>query len=134
MTLYAYRLTIAVPEALMTAANHLAVAIGESAGDFESFTQADWIDANGNKYSVASTQATATLFAYAGSQLQRRDFAPEEWSFELASFAQSKIQLWMGEGDIPTANPEQIVGIVMDDAMMALQAMGLTRVETDDES
>ena len=130
-TPYVYRLTCAVPEALIEAANHLAVAIGESAGDFESFQQADWVDSEGNKYAVSSMQCTATLFQYAGGMLQRRDFAPDEWSFELASFAQSKIALWMGEGPIPTADPAKIVGIVMDDPMGALQSLGVTRVETE---
>jgi len=118
----------------MEAANHLAVAIGEGSGDFQTFDQADWVDAEGNKYAVASMQATATLFAYAGSMLQHRDFAPEDWSFELASFAQSKVNLWMGEDEIPTADQEQIVGVVMDDAMQALAAMGLTRAGANDES
>ena len=131
MSVYQYRLTVSVPEALIEAANHLAVAIGESAGDFECFQVADWIDSEGNKYAVSSMQCTATLFQYAGGMLQRRDFAPEEWSFESASFAQSKIELWMGEGPIPTADPEKIVGIVMDDPMMALQSLGVTRVETE---
>lgn len=128
-TPYVYRLTIAIPEALMTAANHLAVAIGESAGDFQSFTQADWVDSQGNRYAVASTQCTETLFQYAGSPLQKRDFAPEEWSLELASQAQAVVELWMGEGDILPASPEKIRGVVMDDAALALQALGVTRIE-----
>lgn len=131
MSVYQYRLTVAVPEALIEAANHLAVAIGESAGDFESFQQADWVDSEGNKYAVSSMQCTATLFAYAGGMLQRRDFAPDEWSFDLASFAQSKIELWMGEGTIPTADPAKIVGIVMDDPRQALDILGLTRMENE---
>ena len=128
-TPYVYRLTCAVPEALIEAANHLAVAIGESAGDFESFQIADWVDSQGNKYAVSSMQCTATLFQYAGGMLQKRDFAPDEWSFELASFAQSKIELWMGDGEIPTADPDKIVGIVMDDPMGALAALGVLRIE-----
>jgi len=129
MTPYVYRLTIAIPEALMEAANHLAVAIGESAGDFQSFTQADWVDSQGNRYAVASTQCTETLFQYAGSPLQRREFAPEEWSLELASQAQAVVELWMGEGEIPSADPNKIVGIVMDDPAQALQLLGVTRME-----
>jgi hypothetical protein len=126
-TPYVYRLTVAVPEALIEAANHLAVAIGESAGDFETFGQADWVDSEGNRYAVASLQCTPTLFQFAGSMLEPRDFAPENWSFELASFAQSKIELWMGEGDIPSADPDKIVGLVMDDVGQALQLLGLER-------
>jgi len=128
-TAYVYRLTVAVPDALIESANHLAVAIGESAGDFQSFTQADWVDTQGNRYAVASTQCTETLFQYAGSPLQRREFAPEEWSFELASQAQAVIQLWLGEGPIPSVDPSKIVGIVMNDPMQALQFLKVKRVE-----
>ena len=131
-TPYIYRLTCAVPEALIAAANHLAVAIGESAGDFESFQSADWVDTQGNKYAVSSMQCTQTLFQYAGGMLQRRDFAPEDWSFELASFAQSKIALWMGEGTIPTADPAKIVGIVMDDPLQVVNMLGLARGVVDE--
>jgi hypothetical protein len=131
-TAYQYRLTVSVPEALIEAANHLAVAIGESAGDFESFQQADWVDAGGNKYAVSSMQCTATLFAYAGGMLTKRDFAPDEWSFELASFAQSKIELWRGEGPIPTADPAKIVGIVMDDPLQVVNMLGLARGVVDE--
>jgi hypothetical protein len=122
-------LTVACPEALIEAANHLAVSIGESAGDFECFQAADWVDTEGNKYAVSSMQCTPMLFAYAGGMLQRREFAPEEWSFEQASLAQSKIELWMGEGKIPSAQPDKIVGLVMDDPMLALQLMGVARNE-----
>jgi hypothetical protein len=64
--------------------------------------------------------------------LQRRDFAPEDWSFELASFAQSKIALWMGEGTIPTADPAKIVGIVMDDPLQVVNMLGLARGVVDE--
>ena len=126
---YIFRLTVSIPESLIEAANHLAVALGESAGDFETFIQADWQDSEGNKYAVASMQCTETFFQYAGSQLQQRDFAPENWSVELASLAQSKIALWMGEGDLPTADPDKIVGIVMDDPRAALAALAVERIE-----
>lgn len=124
---YIFRLTVAVPESMIVPANHLAVAIGESSGDFETFEIADWVDSQGNRYAVSSLQCTATLFAYAGGMLQRRDFAPQEWSSELASQAQAVIELWIGEGPIPTAEPNKIVGIVMDDPMMALQLLGVSK-------
>jgi len=107
------------------------VAIGESAGDFDSFQQADWVDSEGNKYAVSSMQCTATLFQYAGGMLTKRDFAPDEWSFELASFAQSKIELWMGDGELPSSSPEYITGIVMDDPQQALDILGLARMENE---
>lgn len=127
-TLYTHRLTVACPESLIEAANHVAVSIGESGGDFESFQLADWVDSLGNRYAVASMQCTDRLIQKAATMLERREFAPDEWSFELASFAQSKIQLWLGEGKIPSAKPDAIVGIVLDDPMTAIQLLGITRI------
>lgn len=133
MTEYTLRLTIAVPESMMEAANHLAVSIGESAGDFESFVSADWQDAEGNKYAVMSSAITGLLLHYAGTQLQRRDFAPESWSLELAMQAQAAINLWLGDGDPPTASPDRIAAIVMDDAWTALQLLGVSRIPVEGE-
>lgn len=127
-TAYTYCLTVACPEALIAAANHLSVAIGESAGDFHTFQQADWEDSSGNKYAVACMRCTATLFAYAGTVLEYRDFAPETWDRELAEEAQAAVVLWLGEGAMPTALPSKITGLVLDDPYQAIQLLGLTRV------
>ena len=136
-TSYRWRVSVACPESLMTAANHLAVAVGEMAGDFYTFTNAGYQDAQGNKYAVMSTVVTELFFVYSGSMLTKRDFAPDEWSFELASLAQSKVNLWMGpteqQPDPPLANPLQIVGVVGDDAQAAISAMGLTMTAQDEE-
>jgi hypothetical protein len=79
-----------------------------------------------------STVVTELFFVYSGSMLTKRDFAPDDWSFELASLAQSKVNLWTGpteqQPDPPLANPLQIVGVVGDDAQAAISAMGLTIV------
>lgn len=133
MTEYTMRITIAVPESLMVPANHLAVAIGESAGDFESFTIADWQDAEGNKYAVMSSVITGLLLQYAGTPPQQREFAPEEWDAQLAMQAQAAITLWLGEGDPPAAAPDRITGIVMDDAWTALQLLGVSRIPSEVE-
>lgn len=55
MTQYTYPILIAIPERLMTQANHLACIMGESSADIETFHQAGWQDADGNLYAVAST-------------------------------------------------------------------------------
>jgi hypothetical protein len=129
---YRWRISVACPESLMTAANHLAVAVGEMAGDFYTFTNANHQDANGNRYAVMSTVVTELFFVYSGSQLTERDFAPDGWSFKLASEAQAKVNLWMGPTEQqptpPLANTLQIVGVVGDDALAAISAMGLTMV------
>ena len=131
-TAYTSRLNVAVPESLMERANHLAVSIGEAAGDFYSFVNANWQDSQGNLYAVMSTQVTPLLFQYAGSPLEKRDFAPEEWSYKLASEAQLAVNIWFGpteqQPEIPQAAPGVILGVVGDDPLSIFAAMGLTKL------
>lgn len=116
----------------MSSANHLAVAVGEMAGDFNTFTNANHQDSNGNKYAVMSSVVTDLFFQYAGSQLQRRDFAPEEWSAELAAQAQAAVEIWFGPTEEypepPQASSNKIVGIIHHDPYYAVNAAGLTQI------
>lgn len=136
-TEYRTRITVATPEALCTAANHLACAVGESAGDMATFDNLTHEDANGNKYSVISTVVTDLFFAYAGSQLTKRDFAPDDWSFELATQAQMAVNIWAGpteqQPEPPTAQPGVILGIVGDDCHGVVKAMGLSVIQEEVE-
>lgn len=54
MTQYKHRITLIVPEQYIDIANHLALVMGESAADIDTFTEANWQDAEGNLYSVCS--------------------------------------------------------------------------------
>ena len=56
-------LTVVVPEALMAQANQLALAIGTSEDDINTFRSADWTDGT-NNYAVAHTQAVEQIMAY----------------------------------------------------------------------
>jgi hypothetical protein len=131
-TAYIHRLTVAVPQALMEAANHFAVAIGEMAGDFESFVQTGYEDAQGRKYAVISTACTNLLFSYAGGELQQRPFAPPGWDRAKAQQAQAAVDLWFGpteqQPEPPLARPGKIVGVVHQDNFYAIAAMGLTKL------
>lgn len=55
ITEYKHRVTIAVPPHLIDRANHLACIVGESSEDINTFREANWEDAEGNLYAVAST-------------------------------------------------------------------------------
>jgi hypothetical protein len=106
------------------------------AGDFHSFANLTHEDANGNRYSVISTVVTDLFFAYAGSQLTKRDFAPDNWSFELATQAQMAVNIWAGpteqQPEPPTAQRDIILGIVGDDCLGVIAAMGLERIEEEE--
>lgn len=55
MTQYKHRITLVVPENYIDHANQLALIMGESSADVETFTIAGWRDSKGNAYAVCST-------------------------------------------------------------------------------
>lgn len=65
MSSWTHVLTIAVPEQLIAQANQLALAIGTSDDDVNTFRAADWTDGTGN-FAVCSTSAVDKIFDYVG--------------------------------------------------------------------
>lgn len=63
MSEWTHVLTIAVPESLIAQANQLALAIGTSEDDVNTFRTADWTDGTGN-FAVCSTRAVDKIFDY----------------------------------------------------------------------
>ena len=76
-TLYQQSSTIAAPAAQIQDANQLALALGESSADDQTFTAASYQDAQGNLYAVASTVAKPVFAQLAGQPLQAPDHAPD---------------------------------------------------------
>ena len=66
MSQWTHTLTIIVPEALMAQANQLALAMGTSEADVNTFASADWTDNTAN-YAVCSTRAVDRIFDYFGA-------------------------------------------------------------------
>ena len=63
MSNWTHNLTVIVPETLMAQANQLALAIGTSEDDVNTFRSADWTDGTSN-YAVAHTQAVDKIMEY----------------------------------------------------------------------
>ena len=63
MSEWTHTLTVIVPESLMAQANQLALAIGTSEDDVNTFRQADWTDGVTN-YAVANTRAVEQILDY----------------------------------------------------------------------
>ena len=76
-TEYTQRVTIAAPELLTSLANELALCLGESRADDQTFIGANYQDVDGNLYSVASTVAKSVFAQIAGQPLQAPDHAPD---------------------------------------------------------
>ena len=136
-TQYIIRTTIATPAAHMPDANQLALALGESAADDQTFTAARYQDSSGNLYAVCSTVAKP-IFAQSASQpLQAPDFAPDA-DLEAATRAQSILSIEDRlNGSAPvTASPDAIA-VILDDRLASAQehiaSMGLGPVPTPED-
>ena len=63
---WTHTLTIIVPDVLIAQANQLALAVGTSEDDVNTFTSADWTDGAAN-FAVCSTRAVESIFDYYGA-------------------------------------------------------------------
>ena len=130
MTKYQQRATIAVPEPLIAEANQLALALGESAADDQTFTTASYQDAQGNLYAVSSTVAKPIFAQIAGQPLQAPEHAPD---MDLAAATRAQALLQINGG---IASPD-VIAVILGDRKESAQdhiaALGLTRVEQDTE-
>ena len=146
MSKYTLRVTVAAPEALISAANQLALAIGESRDDDRTFQSASYQDAAGNRYAIASTVAVSHFPVIASSSLEQaaieRFGADHPVDLTLAQQAQLALSVWAPTTDTETG--EQILGpqatagaitaVVHPDPSQAIQWLGLSGYsETTDE-
>ena len=125
-TLYQQRATIATPAANIPDANQLALCLGESSADDQTFVGVNYQDADGNLYSVASTVAKPIFSEMAGQPLKAPDHAPD---MDLASAIRAQSLLQINNG---VAAPD-VIAVILGDRLESAQdhiaALGLTRVE-----
>ena len=114
-TEYTHRMTLAVPEPLMPQANQLALIAGESPNDVNTFTEANWKDADGNLYAVCSTVIKPIVLDMFGQTVDNTE-------------AQSALDAAVMYSDGVKATPNSIVIAIDIDPMTAFEAMGLTMV------
>lgn len=69
MSDYKHRMTLVVPELLIPQANQLALIAGESPNDDQTFTNANWQDADGNLYAVCSAVIKPVVLSMLGISL-----------------------------------------------------------------
>jgi hypothetical protein len=127
-TEYKQRATIASPVAHIADANQLALCLGESSADDQTFGAANYQDAEGNLYAVCSTVAKPIFVQIAGQPLQAPDHAPGV-DLEAATRAQAMLQI---NGGIATPN---VIAVILVDRLESAQdhieAMGLSVPQDD---
>ena len=122
-TEYKQRATIASPVTHIADANQLALALGESSADDQTFGAANYQDAQGNLYSVSSTVAKPIFAEKASQPLQAPNHAPGV-DLEAATRAQALLQI---NGGIAT--PDVIAVILSartESAQDHIAVLGLT--------
>jgi len=130
-TLYQKRVTVATPLTHIPHANQLALCLGESSADDQTFTTASYQDAQGNLYAVASTVAKPIFAQLAGQPLQAPDHAPG-MDLVAATRAQARLQI---NGGIATPD---VIAVILGDRLESAQdhiaALGLTPVPQVEDS
>ena len=123
-TEYKQRATIASPVAHIADANQLALCLGESSADDQTFGAANYQDAEGNLYAVCSTVAKPIFAQIEGQPLQAPDHAPD--MVEAATRSQALLQI---NGGIATPD---VIAVILGDRLESAQdhiaALGLSRV------
>ena len=127
-TLYQQKATIAAPVAHIPDANQLALCLGESSADDQTFTTASYQDASGNLYAVCSTVSKSIFAEMAGQPLQAPDHAPD---MDLAAATRSQALLQINGG---IASPD-VIAVILGDRKESAQdhiaALGLTPIPQD---
>lgn len=123
------RITCSCPEALIYEGNQLAMALGQSEADGETYRGLNWQDSFGNLYAAASFDAREEWIFSAQSPLVRPEWDTNEIiDMDAAIKAQQSLIFYVinDEYDAPKANPLNLVAIAGCDGIEALSLMGLT--------
>lgn len=132
------RLTIACPANHLESANHLAMALGYSEADRETYRNPGYQDALGNLYACASLPVGPNFVPVATSPLQRPEWdTAEVIDMTKANQAQALVRLWQPSDEAPTpplATPDTILAAVGEDGPAMLAAMGLTAIQQEGSS
>ena len=130
-TLYTSRATVATPAAHTPDANQLALCLGESNADDQTFSAASYQDAQGNLYAVCSTVAKPIFAKLAGQRLQAPAHSPD---MDLVAATRAQALLRINNG---IAAPD-VIAVILGDRLESAQdhiaAIGLEPVPQVEDS
>jgi len=127
MSQYTHRMTLVVPESLMSQANQLALIAGESPDDVHTFTQANHQDADRNLYDVCSTVIKPIVLSLLNTPLADSPLQAEGADVSLAQQAMDKVIMY--EQGVTITSEHIYIGIDIDPFDM-FEQLGLTMIET----
>lgn len=129
MSRYAFRATIACPEAMIDDCNQMSGCWGLSLADASYFDEPTHQDADGNLYCVRSTACTGGLLQNANSGVI--DYPAWDTSRALnLDAARRAASVLVVNG---TPSPAAICAVIGDDAAAAIVSMGLIPIASEDD-
>lgn len=129
MSQYTHRMTLVVPEQLMPQANQLALIAGESLADVNTFTQANYQDADGNLYAVCSAVVKPVVLSLIDTPLADSPLQTKGADLSLAQQALDKVVMYK-QGD--KVSITKIMCAIDFEPLTAFVDMGLTFVESEE--
>ena len=120
------RYTVAVPEQHTAIANQLAMVLGLSVNDKNTYTDLKYTDVDGNLYAVASFIASANIADKAQDTLTRPLWDEEE-TIDMTQAEQAKSLVAFDT----VAGLDVISAVIGDDALASIELMKLTRCNPD---
>lgn len=123
------RITVAVPEQHTAIANQLAMALGLSVNDKNTYADLKYTDVDGNLYAVASFIATPSLVERAETALERPLWDEEEERIDMTQAEQAKRLVAFDA----VAGLDVISAVIGDDALASIEFMGLSRYNPESE-
>lgn len=130
MSDYKHRMSLAVPQALMPQANQLALIVGVSEYDDNTFTSANWKDTEGNLYAVCSTVIKPVVLGLFGISLTDITLPAHASNADVAAAQQAldKVVMYKQGDKVSTA---KIMCAIDFEPLQAFSDMGLTIIESD---
>lgn len=130
MSDYKHRMTLAVPQALISKANQLALIVGVSEHDDKTFSNANWQDKDGNLYAVCSTVIKPVVLSMFGVSLADITLPAHAVNADVVAAQQAldKVVKYK-QGD--KASTDKIMCAIDFEPLTAFADMGLTIVESD---
>ena len=120
-------MSLVVPEQMIPQANQLALIAGESPYDDQTFTQANWQDADGNLYAVCSTVIKPIVLAMFGTPVADTGLTAEGADFTQAQIAMDSAVMY-SEG-VKATNDKIIIAIDVE-PLEIFERLGLTAIIT----
>lgn len=130
MSAYNHRMSLAVPQALITQANQLALIVGESEHDDKTFTSTNWQDKDGNLYTVCSTVIKPVVLGLFGINLTDITLPNHAINADVVAAQQALDKVVMyKQGD--KSSTDKIMCAIDFEPLAAFEDMGLTTKEED---